>query len=145
MYFEGDVNDYVGKGMIGGKFVIYLFCNIFYDVYDSVIMGNICFYGVIGGKLFVVGCVGECFGVCNFGVIVVVEGIGDNGCEYMIGGIVVVFGLVGVNFGVGMIGGFVYFMDDGDDFDNCVNVELVDVMLIEDKVIFVEYLCGLIN
>lgn len=81
-----------------------------------IIIGNICLYGVMGGKLFVVGKVGECFVVCNFGMIVVIEGVGDNVCEYMTGGIVVILGVMGVNFGVGMTGGFVYVFDENGDF-----------------------------
>jgi len=77
--------------------------------------------------------------------VAVVEGIGDNGCEYMTGGIVAVLGPVGVNFGAGMTGGFAYLMDDNDDLDNRVNAELVDVMPVEDKAILVEHLRGLIN
>jgi len=75
----------------------------------------------------------------------VVEGIGDNGCEYMTGGIIAVLGPVGVNFGAGMTGGFAYLMDDNGDLDNRVNAELVDIMSIEDKAILAEHLRGLIN
>lgn len=68
MILVGDVNDYVGKGMVGGKLVICLLLGLLFESYKVIIVGNICLYGVIGGKLFVVGCVGECFVVCNFGV-----------------------------------------------------------------------------
>jgi glutamate synthase (NADPH/NADH) large chain len=145
MHLEGDANDYVGKGMTGGKLVIHPPRNISYDAHDSAIMGNTCLYGATGGKLFAAGRAGERFGVRNSGAIAVVEGIGDNGCEYMTGGIVAVLGPVGVNFGAGMTGGFAYLMDDGDDLDNRVNAELVDVMPIEDKAILAEHLRGLIN
>ncbi|BFT31297.1 glutamate synthase large subunit [Alteromonas sp. D210916BOD_24] len=145
MHLEGDANDYVGKGMTGGKLVIYPPRNVTYNAHDSAIMGNTCLYGATGGKLFAAGRAGERFGVRNSGAIAVVEGIGDNGCEYMTGGIVAVLGPVGVNFGAGMTGGFAYLMDDNNDLDNRVNAELVDVMPIEDKAILAEHLRGLIN
>ncbi|MEC8375581.1 MAG: glutamate synthase-related protein, partial [Pseudomonadota bacterium] len=145
MHLEGDANDYVGKGMTGGKLVIHPPRNVSFDAHDSAIMGNTCLYGATGGKLFAAGRAGERFGVRNSGAIAVVEGIGDNGCEYMTGGIVAVLGSVGVNFGAGMTGGFAYLMDDSDDLDNRVNAELVDVMTIEDKAILAEHLRGLIN
>jgi glutamate synthase (NADPH/NADH) large chain len=145
MHLEGDANDYVGKGMTGGKLVIHPPRNINFDAHDSAIMGNTCLYGATGGKLFAAGRAGERFGVRNSGAIAVVEGIGDNGCEYMTGGIVAVLGPVGVNFGAGMTGGFAYLMDDTDDLDNRVNAELVDIMSIEDKAILAEHLRGLIN
>ena len=145
MHLEGDANDYVGKGMTGGKLVIHPTKNIEFDAHESAIMGNTCLYGATGGKLFAAGRAGERFGVRNSGAIAVVEGIGDNGCEYMTGGIVAVLGPVGVNFGAGMTGGFAYIMDDGDDIDNRVNADLVDIMPIGDKAILIEHLRGLIN
>ncbi|GEA12518.1 glutamate synthase large subunit [Alteromonas sp. KUL49] len=145
MHLIGDANDYVGKGMTGGKLVINPPKNITFNAHDSAIMGNTCLYGATGGKLFAAGRAGERFGVRNSGAIAVVEGIGDNGCEYMTGGIVAVLGPVGVNFGAGMTGGFAYLMDDNDDLDQRVNAELVEVMSIEDKVILAEHLRGLIN
>jgi glutamate synthase (NADPH/NADH) large chain len=145
MHLEGDANDYVGKGMTGGKLVIHPTKNIEFDAHESAIMGNTCLYGATGGKLFAAGRAGERFGVRNSGAIAVVEGIGDNGCEYMTGGIVAVLGPVGVNFGAGMTGGFAYIMDDGDDLDNRVNADLVDIMPIGDKAILIEHLRGLIN
>lgn len=144
LYLIGDVNDYVGKGMVGGLIVICFLVGFVFCSYEVSIIGNICLYGVIGGCLYVVGCVGECFGVCNFGVIIVVEGIGDNGCEYMMGGIVCILGKIGVNFGVGMIGGFVYVFDESGDFCKCVNLELVEVLSVDVLVIYEEYLCGFI-
>lgn len=127
---EGEVNDYVGKGMVGGWLVVCLLCGVCFEVCNIVIIGNICLYGVIGGELFVVGCVGECFGVCNFGVLVVIEGVGDYCCEYMIDGIVLVLGKVGFNFGVGFIGGLVYVLDIDCDFVDCYNYELIDIYCI---------------
>ncbi len=145
MHLVGDANDYVGKGMTGGKLVINPPRGVEYNAHESSSMGNTCLYGATGGKLFAAGRAGERFGVRNSGAIAVVEGIGDNGCEYMTGGIVAVLGPVGVNFGAGMTGGFAYLMDDNDDLDNRVNAELVDVMPVEDKAILVEHLRGLIN
>ena len=145
MHLIGDANDYVGKGMTGGKLVINPPRGVEYNAHESSSMGNTCLYGATGGKLFAAGRAGERFGVRNSGAIAVVVGIGDNGCEYMTGGIVAVLGPVGVNFGAGMTGGFAYLMDDNDDLDNRVNAELVDVMPVEDKAILVEHLRGLIN
>ncbi|GGW97837.1 glutamate synthase large subunit [Alteromonas halophila] len=145
MRLEGDANDYVGKGMTGGKLVIYPPQGISFTATESAIMGNTCLYGATGGKLFAAGRAGERFAVRNSGAIAVVEGTGDNACEYMTGGIVAVLGPVGVNFGAGMTGGFAYLLDDNDDLDNRVNPELIEVMPIEDKMILVEHLRGLIN
>lgn len=145
MRLEGDANDYVGKGMTGGKLVIYPPRNITFNAHESAIMGNTCLYGATGGKLLAAGRAGERFAVRNSGAIAVVEGIGDNGCEYMTGGIVAVLGPVGVNFGAGMTGGFAYLLDTENDLENRVNSELVEIMSIDDKVILAEHLRGLIN
>lgn len=126
----GDVNDYVGKGLLGGMIIVCLFMVLFLMVVDNMIIGNIVFYGVIDGYLFVVGCVGECFVVRNLGVIVVIEGCGSNGCEYMIGGVVVIFGWIGVNFGVGMIGGMVYLYDLEGLVCDYINVEMLVMCLV---------------
>ncbi|MFC3203084.1 glutamate synthase large subunit [Alteromonas oceani] len=145
MYIEGDANDYVGKGMTGGKLVIYPPRKGEFNAHESAIMGNTCLYGATGGKLFAAGRAGERFGVRNSGAIAVVEGVGDNGCEYMTGGIVAVLGPVGINFGAGMTGGFAYLYDEQGDLNSRVNQELVEVMDIDDKVILAEHLRGLIN
>lgn len=141
----GDANDYVGKGMTGGKLVIAPPQGIKFDAHNSAIMGNTCLYGATGGKLFAAGRAGERFAVRNSGAVAVIEGMGDNGCEYMTGGIVAVLGSVGVNFGAGMTGGFAYLYDEFDDIDQRVNPELVDIMPVDDKVILSEHLRGLIN
>jgi glutamate synthase (NADPH/NADH) large chain len=141
----GDANDYVGKGMTGGKLVIFAPRNIRYDPHVSAIMGNTCLYGATGGKLFAAGRAGERFAVRNSGAIAVAEGVGDNACEYMTGGIVAILGPVGVNFGAGMTGGFAYILDENDDLDHRVNAELVEIMGIQDKVILSEHLRGLID
>jgi glutamate synthase (NADPH/NADH) large chain len=145
MTLIGDANDYVGKGMAGGKLVIHPPANISYDPHISAIMGNTCLYGATGGKLFSAGCAGERFAVRNSGAIAVVEGAGDNACEYMTGGIVAILGSIGVNFGAGMTGGFAYILDQQGDLEHRVNPELVEIMGIEDKVILSEHLRGLIN
>ena len=131
--------------MTGGKLVIHPPRSMTYNAHESAIMGNTCLYGATGGKLFAAGRAGERFGVRNSGAIAVVEGIGDNGCEYMTGGIVAVLGPVGVNFGAGMTGGFAYLMDDNDDLDNRVNQDLIEIMPVDGKAILVEHLRGLIN
>ncbi|MDT0629036.1 glutamate synthase large subunit [Alteromonas sp. W364] len=145
MRLIGDANDYVGKGMTGGKLVIHPPRNVSFDVHASAIMGNTCLYGATGGKLYAAGRAGERFGVRNSGAVAVVEGMGDNGCEYMTGGIVASLGSIGVNFGAGMTGGFAYLYDEFDDIENRVNSELVEIMSVDDKVILSEHLRGLIN
>ena len=122
----GDANDYVGKGMSGGKITIYPAVGSMFQSEKSVIVGNTCLYGASGGKLFAAGQAGERFAVRNSGAIAVVEGLGDNGCEYMTGGIVVVLGKTGVNFGAGMTGGFAYVFDRFGHFNRRVNTDLVD-------------------
>lgn len=145
MTLVGDANDYVGKGMTGGKLVIHPPAGVSFTTQDSVIAGNTCLYGATGGKLFAAGCAGERFAVRNSGAIAVVEGIGDNGCEYMTGGIVAILGRTGINFAAGMTGGFAYVLDENNDFEQRVNGDLVDTLGIEDKMILSEHLRGLIN
>ena len=145
MNLIGDANDYVGKGMTGGKLVIYPPRNAEYVSHTSAIMGNTCLYGATGGKLFAAGMTGERFAVRNSGAVAVVEGTGDNACEYMTGGIVVVLGQVGVNLGAGMTGGFAYVLDEAGDLEHRINPELVEPLGIQDKNILVEHLRGLIN
>jgi len=145
MTLEGDANDYVGKGMTGGELVIYPEHNVTFKPHESAIMGNTCLYGATGGKLLAAGRAGERFAVRNSGAIAVIEGCGDNGCEYMTGGIVAILGSVGVNFGAGMTGGFAYILDEYNDLEHRINAELVDVLNIEDKGILSEHLRGLIN
>ena len=145
MTLIGDANDYVGKGMTDGKLVIHPPMGSSFKSNESVIAGNTCLYGATGGKLFAAGLAGERFAVRNSGAIAVVEGIGDNGCEYMTGGIVAVLGRTGVNFGAGMTGGFAYILDEQNDIEQRVNEELVELMSIEDKAILTEHLRGMIN
>ncbi|WP_016955080.1 glutamate synthase large subunit [Catenovulum agarivorans] len=145
MILTGDANDYVGKGMAGGKLVVRSPKGVSYKSHESAIIGNTCLYGATGGKLFAAGRAGERFGVRNSGATAVVEGTGDNGCEYMTGGIMVILGSIGVNFGAGMTGGFAYILDEKDDLAGKLNKELVEATSFEDKSILVEHLRGLIN
>ncbi|MEW6353337.1 MAG: glutamate synthase large subunit [Pseudomonadota bacterium] len=127
MYLEGDANDYVGKGMAGGKLTLYPPRESRFKSNETVIIGNTCLYGATGGKLFAAGLAGERFAVRNSGAQAVVEGIGDHGCEYMTGGVVAVLGDVGLNFGAGMTGGFAFVLDLHDHFEQRYNPELIDI------------------
>ena len=127
MTLEGDANDYVGKGMAGGKLVIYPPKGSPFKSQDTAIIGNTCLYGATGGKLLAAGTAGERFAVRNSGAHAVIEGAGDHCCEYMTGGLVTVLGRTGLNFGAGMTGGFAYVFDlDGDFYDRC-NHELIEI------------------
>ncbi|WP_420554564.1 glutamate synthase large subunit [Neptuniibacter marinus] len=130
LYLEGDANDYVGKGMAGGKIVIRPFAEVTFKSNETAIMGNTCLYGATGGKLFAAGQAGERFGVRNSGVHAVVEGAGDHCCEYMTGGLVTVLGATGYNFGAGMTGGFAYVLDVDNNFVDKYNHELVEIQRI---------------
>jgi glutamate synthase (NADPH/NADH) large chain len=110
-----------------------------------VIIGNTCLYGATGGRLYAAGCAGERFAVRNSGARAVVEGIGDNGCEYMTGGIVTILGETGVNFGAGMTGGFAYVLDESGSLLSRLNKELVELVNLEGKGVLQEHLRGIIN
>jgi glutamate synthase (NADPH/NADH) large chain len=127
LYLEGDANDYVGKGMAGGKLVLRPPEDSQFKTNETTIMGNTCLYGATGGRLFAAGLAGERFGVRNSGAHAVVEGIGDHGCEYMTGGFVTVLGPTGVNFGAGMTGGFAYVLDQDGNFVDNYNHELIEI------------------
>ncbi|WP_374334823.1 glutamate synthase large subunit [Leeia sp.] len=127
---EGDANDYVGKGMNGGRIVIAPPPKAAYKGYESVIIGNTCLYGATGGRLYAAGLAGERFAVRNSGALAVVEGVGEHGCEYMTGGCVIVLGETGGNFGAGMTGGFAMVYDEHDKIVRRYNNELVDIQLI---------------
>ncbi len=129
IYLTGDANDYVGKGMAGGKLVLTAPAVSQFDPAETPIMGNTCLYGATGGKLFASGLAGERFGVRNSGCHAVVEGVGDHGCEYMTGGLVTVLGPTGINFGAGMTGGFAYVYDPENQFANRNNHD-VDIQRI---------------
>jgi glutamate synthase (NADPH/NADH) large chain len=133
MCLEGDANDYVGKGMTGGKLVIFPpRCSEFRSQ-DTAIVGNTCLYGATGGKLLADGCAGERFAVRNSGAHAVVQGAGDHCCEYMTGGMVCVLGKTGYNFGAGMTGGFAYVLDLDNSFVDLYNHELVDINRINNE------------
>ncbi|WP_333918640.1 glutamate synthase large subunit [Vibrio crassostreae] len=144
LYLTGDANDYVGKGMAGGKVVIKPHQGTAFTCNEATIIGNTCLYGATGGKLFAAGTAGERFGVRNSGTVAVIEGAGDNACEYMTGGIVAILGATGVNFGAGMTGGFAYVMDKNEDFQGRVNNESVEALSLSDLYIHQEHLRGLI-
>ncbi|MEE4376197.1 MAG: glutamate synthase large subunit [Candidatus Competibacteraceae bacterium] len=131
LHLEGDANDYVGKGMAGGKLVIRPPQASRIVSRNTPIIGNTCLYGATGGKLFAAGVAGERFAVRNSGAHAVLEGVGDHGCEYMTGGVVVVLGQTGVNFGAGMTGGFAYVLDEQNVFVDRYNHELIDIHRID--------------
>jgi glutamate synthase (NADPH) large chain len=129
---EGDANDYFGKGLSGGKLIIYPPANATFKPEENMIIGNVAFYGASAGEAYIRGLAGERFAVRNSGVNVVVEGVGDNGCEYMTGGNVVVLGRAGRNFGAGMSGGVAYVLDEDGAFAKRVNPQMVGVEKLED-------------
>ncbi|QOY53104.1 glutamate synthase large subunit [Candidatus Sulfurimonas baltica] len=127
IYLSGVANDYIGKGMHGGKIII----TSKNEGEHFSAGGNTCLYGATGGKLYISGCVGERFAVRNSGAISIVEGTGDNACEYMTGGIVVILGRTGINFGAGMTGGIGFVYDEDHSFVENVNRELVESIRID--------------
>jgi len=127
MYLEGDCNDYVGKGMAGGKLVISPPKGSRFESRVTSIIGNTCLYGATGGRLFAAGVAGERFAVRNSGAHAVIEGAGDHCCEYMTGGLVTVLGATGVNFGAGMTGGLAFVLDEDRAFIDRYNSELVEI------------------
>ncbi len=129
---EGDSNDYLGKGLSGGKIIVYPSTEATFVPEDNIIIGNVAFYGATGGEAYIRGIAGERFGVRNSGVRAVVEGVGDHGCEYMTGGRVVVLGRTGRNFAAGMSGGVAYVLDERGDFANHCNKEMVYLERLED-------------
>jgi len=130
LHLQGDANDYVGKGMTGGKVTIVPPAGSPFETQHSAIVGNTCLYGATGGKLFAAGTAGERFAVRNSGAHAVVEGTGDHCCEYMTGGFVCVLGKTGYNFGSGMTGGFAYVLDMDNSFVDKLNHELVEIQRI---------------
>ena len=127
LHVLGDANDYVGKGLSGGRIVLEAHPDCKFMPCDNVIAGNTLLYGATGGEVFINGMVGERFAVRNSGAVAVVEGIGDHGCEYMTGGVVVVLGQTGRNFAAGMSGGVAYVFDEHQLFDTLCNLDTVDV------------------
>jgi glutamate synthase (ferredoxin) len=132
LVLEGDANDYVGKGLSGGKIVVFPPREASFVPEENIILGNVAFYGATGGEAYVRGLAGERFCVRNSGVHAVVEGVGDHGCEYMTGGRVVVLGPTGRNFAAGMSGGIAYVLDGDGGFVTRCNKELVGLSRLED-------------
>jgi len=129
---EGDANDYLGKGLSGGKIIVYPSKGSTFAAGENIIIGNVAFYGATNGEAFVCGMAGERFGVRNSGVNAVVEAIGDHGCEYMTGGRVIVLGRTGRNFAAGMSGGIAYVFDEAGDFPAHCNQEMVSLEKLKD-------------
>lgn len=121
----GDSNDYFGKGLSGGKLVVYAPAGVKYKKDENIIIGNVALYGATSGKAFISGVAGERFCVRNSGASAVVEGVGDHGCEYMTGGRVAVLGKTGKNFAAGMSGGIAYVLDEDNDLYTRINKEMV--------------------
>jgi glutamate synthase (ferredoxin) len=129
---EGDANDYLGKGLSGGKIIVYPPRDSTFRAMDNVIVGNVALYGATGGEAYIRGMAGERFGVRNSGVNAVVLAVGDHGCEYMTGGRVVVLGPTGKNFAAGMSGGVAYVYDEDGSFPKNCNLEMVKLYPLED-------------
>ena len=129
----GDSNDYFGKGLSGGKLVVYPPQGSKFKAEENIIIGNVALYGATSGKAFISGVAGERFCVRNSGASAVVEGVGDHGCEYMTGGRVVVLGKTGKNFAAGMSGGIAYVLDEDNDLYTRMNKEMVFSQEISNK------------
>ncbi|MFM7529725.1 MAG: glutamate synthase subunit alpha, partial [Nodosilinea sp.] len=129
---EGEANDYLGKGLSGGKLIVYPPRQSTFVPAENIITGNVAFYGATSGEAFIRGQAGERFCVRNSGVTALVEGVGDHGCEYMTGGKTVVLGRTGRNFAAGMSGGIAYVLDEVGDFPSRCNREMVDLETLED-------------
>ncbi len=123
----GDSNDYLGKGLSGGRIIVRTPPGTIYAPHDNIIVGNTLLYGATSGEVFINGVAGERFAVRNSGATAVVEGVGDHGCEYMTGGTVVVLGTTGQNFAAGMSGGVAYVLDEHQLFDTLCNLDMVDL------------------
>ncbi len=124
---EGDTNDYMGKGLSGGKVIIVPPARASFVPHENIIVGNVCLYGATGGEAYIHGLAGERLAIRNSGAKAVVEGVGDHGCEYMTGGVVVVLGPTGYNFAAGMSGGAAYIYNDSGLFDTRCNLDMVDL------------------
>ncbi|KAF8654066.1 hypothetical protein AX16_003599 [Volvariella volvacea WC 439] len=129
---EGDANDYVGKGLSGGRLIVYPPKQSKFKAEENIIIGNVCLYGATSGEAFIRGVAAERFAVRNSGANAVVEGVGDHGCEYMTGGRVVVLGITGRNFAAGMSGGIAYVLDTAHTFASKVNMEMVELGKVTD-------------
>jgi glutamate synthase (NADPH/NADH) large chain len=131
-YLEGDTNDYLGKGLAGGRIIVIPPEGSTFESDQNIIIGNTVLYGATSGEIFISGVAGERFAVRNSGATAVVEGVGDHCCEYMTGGRVVVLGKTGRNFAAGMSGGIAYVLDEEGDFDYYCNMGMVELSLVED-------------
>jgi len=129
---EGDANDYVGKGLSGGKIIVHPARTATFVPSENIIVGNVALYGATGGEAYISGMAGERFCVRNSGVLAVVESVGDHGCEYMTGGRVVILGPAGRNFAAGMSGGVAYVLDEKGDFPSRCNPQMVGLEKLED-------------
>jgi glutamate synthase (ferredoxin) len=130
---EGETNDYVGKGLSGGKLVVAPPTEAGYEPEESMAVGNVALYGATAGEAYFRGFAGERFAIRNSGAEAVVEGVGDHGCEYMTGGVVVVLGPVGRNFAAGMSGGIAFVLDENDEFRSLYNPEMVGLEAVESE------------
>ncbi|TMA46875.1 MAG: glutamate synthase subunit alpha, partial [Deltaproteobacteria bacterium] len=130
---EGDANDYFAKGLSGGRVVVYPPRTATFAPEENIIVGNVSLYGATGGEVFLRGLAGERFCVRNSGVVAVVEGVGDHGCEYMTKGLVVVLGKTGRNFAAGMSGGVAYVLDEDGTFAGHVNKGMVELDPLDEK------------
>ena len=130
---EGEANDYLGKGLSGGKIIVYPPKGSAFDPEENTVAGNVILYGAVSGEVYLNGRAGERFAVRNSGAKAVVEGIGDHGCEYMTGGCVVVLGTTGVNFGAGMSGGIAYVLDADGRFDSNCNLDTIDLEVLDQE------------
>jgi len=130
---EGDANDYLGKGLSGGRIVVVPPKGSVFSPEDNIIIGNTVLYGATSGEIYVNGEAGERFCVRNSGASAVVEGVGDHGCEYMTGGRTVVLGRTGKNFAAGMRGGVAYVLNLDGNFDYFCNMGMVELSLVEDR------------
>ena len=133
MELEGDANDYVGKGLSGGRLVIYPPKESTFKPEENILVGNVCLYGATGGKAFFRGRAAERFCVRNSGAQAVIEGVGDHGCEYMTGGCAVILGPAGRNFAAGMSGGIAYIWDPENEFEPNCNMEMVELESVESE------------
>jgi glutamate synthase (ferredoxin) len=129
---EGDVNDYCGKGLSGGKVIVYPPREATFKAEENIIAGNVVLYGATSGQMFIRGIAGERFCVRNSGASAVVEGVGDHGCEYMTGGHAVILGKTGRNFAAGMSGGVAYVLDRDGTFPALVNREMCELEELND-------------
>jgi glutamate synthase (NADPH/NADH) large chain len=131
---EGDANDYLGKGLSGGKIIVVPPTGSTFKPEENIIIGNTVLYGATSGHVYVRGVAGERFAVRNSGAIAVIEGVGDHCCEYMTGGRVAVIGKTGRNFAAGMSGGIAYVLDEVGNFDYYCNQGLVELGKVEDAI-----------